>query len=347
MLRLQQEHDLDNPEKILATSGESFFWARRFLGKKMGHDAAVLYSFCRVLDDMADGDLPDGFEHLSTIQASLEKGEWNDHALLRHHAPMVNEYNLPKDVIASLVEGLMDDQADEVLLPDEESLIQYAYKVAGTVGLLMCEILNNSDPKAKPHAVDLGIAMQLTNIARDVVEDARMGRRYLPGSWVGNMSPEDILDAALDPYGPDGVQITRAVERLLDLAESYYASGRAGLAYLPARAHFSIGVPQRSTGKSVANCSVPRIPGTESVRSRQREARCSAPSGRPLTSLGAFLTLADPTTLSCTPGSSRTCITAVAGDGQRCSRPGGRRCGNDARCPGGRTRRSNAFHRST
>ena len=239
---MQQEHDLDNPEKILATSGESFFWARRFLGKKMGHDAAVLYSFCRVLDDMADGDLPDGFEHLSTIQASLEKGEWNDHPLLRHHAPMVNEYNLPKDVIASLVEGLMDDQADEVLLPDEESLIQYAYKVAGTVGLLMCEILNNSDPKAKPHAVDLGIAMQLTNIARDVVEDARMGRRYLPGSWVGNMSPEDILDAALDPYGPDGVQITRAVERLLDLAESYYASGRAGLAYLPARAHFSIGV---------------------------------------------------------------------------------------------------------
>ena len=239
---MQQEHDLDNPEKILATSGESFFWARRFLGKKMGHDAAVLYSFCRVLDDMADGDLPDGFEHLSAIQASLEKGEWNDHALLRHHAPMVNEYNLPRDVIASLVEGLMDDQADEVLLPDEESLIQYAYKVAGTVGLLMCEILNNSDPKAKPHAVDLGIAMQLTNIARDVVEDARMGRRYLPGSWVGNMSPEDILDAALDPYGPDGVQITRAVERLLDLAESYYASGRAGLAYLPARAHFSIGV---------------------------------------------------------------------------------------------------------
>ncbi len=242
MLRLQQEHDLDNPEKILATSGESFFWARRFLGKKMGHDAAVLYSFCRVLDDMADGDLPDGFEHLSAIQASLEKGEWNDHALLRHHAPMVNEYNLPKDVIASLVEGLMDDQADEVLLPDEESLIQYAYKVAGTEGLLICEILNNSDPKAKPHAVDLGIAMQLTNIARDVVEDARMGRRYLPGTWVDNMSPEDILDAALDPYGPDGVQITRAVERLLDLAESYYASGRAGLAYLPARAHFSIGV---------------------------------------------------------------------------------------------------------
>ena len=242
MLRLQQEHDLDNPEKILATSGESFFWARRFLGKKMGHDAAVLYSFCRILDDMVDGDIPEGPEHLMTIQSSLAKGEWGDHRLLRHHAPMVQEYNLPTDVIASLVEGLMDDQAPEVLLADEESLIQYAYKVAGTVGLLMCEILNNKDPRAKAHAVDLGIAMQLTNIARDGVEDARMGRRYLPGAWVNNMSPEQIVAAASNPSGHDGTQITLAVERLLDLAESYYASGRAGLVYLPYRAHFSIGV---------------------------------------------------------------------------------------------------------
>ena len=239
---MQQEHDLDNPEKILATSGESFFWARRFLGKKMGHDAAVLYSFCRILDDMADGDIPEGPEHLMTIQSSLAKGEWGAHPLLRHHAPMVQEYNLPTDVIASLVEGLMDDQAPEVLLADEESLIQYAYKVAGTVGLLMCEILNNKDPRAKAHAVDLGIAMQLTNIARDVVEDARMGRRYLPGAWVNNMSPEQIVAAASNPSGHDGTQITLAVERLLDLAESYYASGRAGLVYLPYRAHFSIGV---------------------------------------------------------------------------------------------------------
>ena len=239
---MQQEHDLDNPEKILATSGESFFWARRFLGKKMGHDAAVLYSFCRILDDMADGDIPEGPEHLMPIQSSLAKGEWGAHPLLRHPAPMVQEYNLPIDVIASLVEGLMDDQAPEVLLADEESLIQYAYKVAGTVGLLMCEILNNKDPRAKAHAVDLGIAMQLTNIARDVVEDARMGRRYLPGAWVNNMSPEQIVAAASNPSGHDGTQITLAVERLLDLAESYYASGRAGLVYLPYRAHFSIGV---------------------------------------------------------------------------------------------------------
>ena len=241
-MRLAKVHDLNQPEQILATSGESFFWARRFLGRKMGHDAAVLYSFCRVLDDMADGDIPDGPAHLRQIQSLMEQGEWTQHPVLKHHAPLVEAYQLPHDVIGSLVEGLMDDQAPQVLIKDEASLIQYAYKVAGTVGLLMCNILNNEDPRAKAHAVDLGIAMQLTNIARDVVEDAKMGRRYLPGEWVNHLSPEDIVLASKDPQSHEGTLITLAVERLLELAEVYYASGRAGLSYLPLRAHFSIGV---------------------------------------------------------------------------------------------------------
>ena len=241
-MRLEKVHDLNQPEQILATSGESFFWARRFLGRKMGHDAAVLYSFCRVLDDMADGDIPDGPAHLRQIQSLLKQGEWTQHPVLKHYAPLVEAYRLPHDVIGSLVEGLMDDQAPQVLINDEASLIQYAYKVAGTVGLLMCNILNNEDPRAKAHAVDLGIAMQLTNIARDVVEDAKMGRRYLPGEWVNHLSPEDIVLASKDPQSHEGTLITLAVERLLELAEVYYASGRAGLSYLPLRAHFSIGV---------------------------------------------------------------------------------------------------------
>ena len=241
-MRLVKAHDLSQPEQILATSGESFFWARRFLGRKMGHDAAVLYSFCRVLDDMADGDVPNGPEQLVQIQGLLAQGRWDGHPVLEHHRGLVEAHRLPHDVIASLVEGLMDDQAPEVLIADEEALIQYAYKVAGTVGLLMCNILNNEDPRAKAHAVDLGIAMQLTNIARDVVEDAKMGRRYLPGDWVDHLTPEQIVAAAAQPQGHEGTLITLAVERLLDLAETYYASGRAGLAYLPLRAHFSIGV---------------------------------------------------------------------------------------------------------
>ena len=241
-MRVVKVHDLNQPEQILATSGERFFWARRFLGRKMGHDAAVLYSFCRVLDDMADGDIPDGPAHLRQIQSLMKQGEWTQHPVLKHHAPLVEAYQLPHDVIGSLVEGLMDDQAPQVLIKVEASLIQYAYKVAGTVGLLMCNILNNEDPRAKAHAVALGIAMQLTNIARDVVEDAKMGRRYLPGEWVNHLAPEDIVLASKDPQSHEGTLITLAVERLLELAAVYYASGRAGLSYLPLRAHFSIGV---------------------------------------------------------------------------------------------------------
>ena len=75
--------EVGNPEIILATSGESFFWARRFLGKKMGHDAARLYSFCRVLDDMADGDIENGPEHLVNIQNSLNQGDWENNRFLQ------------------------------------------------------------------------------------------------------------------------------------------------------------------------------------------------------------------------------------------------------------------------
>lgn len=234
--------EIDNPEYILATSGESFHWARRFLGHKMGHDAARLYSFCRVLDDMADGDIENGPEHLLQIQAKLKQGAWDNHPLLNQFSDMVDEYGLSTTVVSSLVEGLLDDQADEVLISDEQDLIQYAYKVAGTVGLLMCDVLNTDEPRAKPHAIDLGIGMQLTNIARDVLEDAKMGRRYLPGSWVNNMSPQEIITASKDPQCPEAHLISDAVHRLLSLAEEYYASGRRGLAFLPARAHFSIGV---------------------------------------------------------------------------------------------------------
>ena len=234
--------EVDDPELVLATSGESFHWAKRFLGKKMGYDAARLYSFCRVLDDMADGDIPNGHQHLKDIQVTLEEGGWDNHSFLHQFSNMVDEYNLPVEVIGSLVEGLMDDQEPEVLIRDEAHLIQYGYKVAGTVGLLMCCVLNTSDPRAKPHAVDLGIGMQLTNIARDVIVDAKMGRRYIPGTWVNDMTPQEILEAAENPNGENAMIISQAVRRLLSLAEEYYASGRTGLSYLPARAHFSIGV---------------------------------------------------------------------------------------------------------
>jgi NADH-quinone oxidoreductase subunit B len=119
---------------------------------------------------------------------------------------------------------------------DEDELIRYAWRVAGTVGLMMCNVLDVHDPRAAPFAVDLGIAMQLTNIARDVGEDARMGRRYLPTSWIGAVEPVAIAapDLALQR------SLEGATKRLLALADRYYASGEAGLGFLPLRARFGI-----------------------------------------------------------------------------------------------------------
>ena len=114
--------------------------------------------------------------------------------------------------------------------------MRYCYRVAGTVGLMMCRILDVGADAAAPHAIDLGMAMQLTNICRDVAEDAAANRRYLPATLVGEIEPRRLV-------APDGAierRVRRAVATLLDHADRYYESGERGLAYLPLRARGSI-----------------------------------------------------------------------------------------------------------
>lgn len=232
-------------ETSLKKNGRTFHWARRFLGDPMGQNAAQLYQFCRILDDLADGDLPNGPERLLQFDHALKKGNIPEDGELAAFWPFIEENNLPLPVIKSLVDGLIMDQS-EVALKTEKDIIRYSYHVAGTVGLLMCFILDCADEEAYPYAIDLGIAMQLTNIARDVLEDAEMGRRYLPASWVKNMSPEDITQAAAE-NDTDQIHIVRtAVQRTLSLAEQYYDSGINGLSFLPSRAHIAILIAARS-----------------------------------------------------------------------------------------------------
>ena len=104
----------------------------------------------------------------------------------------ITSKKLPKLVIISLIDGLLGDQ-EIVLIKNEFELLRYCYRVAGTVGILMCNVLDCDETDAIDYAIDLGIAMQLTNIARDILEDAQMGRRYLPESWVGDVTPEEIV----------------------------------------------------------------------------------------------------------------------------------------------------------
>ena len=230
--------------EALAANGRSFDWARRFLGKRMGGDAAILYRFCRVLDDMADGDIPNGPRRLSTIRKDLAGGHHATDPLLADFQPFILQQNLPVPVIIALIDGLLQDQRP-VRIANERALRRYAYRVAGTVGLLMCHVLDCDDELARAHAIDLGIAMQLTNIARDVLEDAEMGRRYLPASWAGDVKPAHITAASNAPDGEVAKAVSLAVRQLLLLADDFYQSGTAGLSYLPLRAHIAIAVAAR------------------------------------------------------------------------------------------------------
>ena len=263
-------------DKALAAYGKSFHWARRFLGQNMGIKAARLYQFCRVLDDMADGDIEHGPKRLSLIRKDLLTAGTANDPLLEHFRPFLTQQKFPTKVIVALIDGLLSDQKP-VRVKSEAELLSYAYHVAGTVGILMCNVLDCDNEQALGHAIDLGIAMQLTNIARDVLEDAGMGRRYLPASWVGNLAPQQIIMLAKTPDGDAALKVTNAVSRLLTLAEDYYKSGITGLSYLPLRAHISIAIAAlvyRQIGVQLAQQDYPWHGGRQST-SISTKVRCS------------------------------------------------------------------------
>jgi phytoene synthase len=150
------------------------------------------------------------------------------------------ECRISPEIVLELIEGLLSD-LDPVRTADEAALLRYSYRVAGTVGIMMCGVLDVHDPLAYPHAMDLGIAMQLTNICRDIAEDAAMNRRYVPATIIGDMEPAHLRQPA-DNLRP---LLRRSVSRLLDMADRYYASGESGIAYLPLRARGGILVAAR------------------------------------------------------------------------------------------------------
>ena len=112
---------------------------------------------------------------------------------------LMHECRISPLIAVELVKGLLSD-LDPVRCPDEAALLQYCYRVAGTVGVMMCGVLDVSDRAAFAHAIDLGIAMQLTNICRDIATDAAANRRYLPASLIGDLAPEELIK----PLSPRG-----------------------------------------------------------------------------------------------------------------------------------------------
>ena len=232
---------VDNDKIVLKKNGKSFHWASKFLNKECINRAAELYSFCRILDDIADSGEANSHKYLINIKSIIKKNIITE---------LENIYSIKypkflksssKKAVIDLIDGLILDQKD-VLFKQEEELIRYSYHVAGTVGIMMCDALKCDNVLAKSFAIDLGIAMQLTNIARDVLEDAKMGRRYLPGSWVQNISPKEIVLAAKTNDLKKIHMISQGIKKLLILAEQYYLSGEKGFTFLSFNTRVAISV---------------------------------------------------------------------------------------------------------
>ena len=233
--------DVNNAKLILKTNGKSFYWAGKFLPSVYIDRAAELYKFCRTLDDIADNGKTSSLDYLNSFRFELLKDEGLKQT-------KKNNLTYPKFFNASskraaihLVDGLITDQ-ETVLFQEEEDLIRYSYQVAGTVGIMMCDALECYNENAKSFAIDLGIAMQLTNIARDVLEDAKMGRRYLPGCWVDQISPQEIIRATEDKNLKTTETISKGIQKLLSLAEKYYYSGSQGFIFLPIKTRLAISI---------------------------------------------------------------------------------------------------------
>lgn len=227
------------PQQVLARHGKSFYWASKFLGAELADRAARLYLFCRYVDDLADGDLPDRQESLEDIRARLRGENIAAGPEIESFIELANSNNIPLDAASELLDGMLRDQ-NPTVLADEAELLRYCHAVAGTVGLMMCRVLNCEEPRADSFAIDLGVAMQLTNISRDVLEDAKMGRRYVPATWA-NFTPTQIANTDSECQQP----LAQAIERLLDLSEQYYASALLGIRLLPFRSRLSIAIALR------------------------------------------------------------------------------------------------------
>ena len=215
----------------IKSEGKSFYWASFFLPKKNRIAASRLYSICRYLDDVADNSKLDTSSQIKNIFNQIKENESSEINIF------FKKNNINLGILKDLIDGLISDQQN-VRVTDEKELIDYSYKVAGTVGLMMLPIINTKDAEARKHAIDLGIAMQLTNIARDVYEDAKMNRLYLPKEWLGQVSVSDLIDNKLDHQKKRLIELS--IKNLIELSDKFYANGFSGMKFIPLRTRLAI-----------------------------------------------------------------------------------------------------------
>ena len=197
-----------NNDNSISQHSKTFSFASIFLPNKIKYDVYKMYQFCRSYDDSADKDV--------TVPDKKYETE-------------LNKLGINKKALEQLKIGIDSDRNFNRFIGMDD-LIVYSYRVAGCVGIMMCDVLNVENDKDKYYAIDLGIAMQITNICRDVFEDATNKRIYIPKE----IMPNDDLNSI------DNQEIFKYVCKLHDFAEEYYSSALNGITSIPLKSRFSI-----------------------------------------------------------------------------------------------------------
>lgn len=229
----------------IAQNSKSFALASRLLPPEARDPTAVVYAWCRRADDAIDfvsGDAQRvALDDLRRELRSVYAGDAQSDPVLSAFQQVVAWYGIPEHYPEELLSGMAMDALD-FRYQSWDQLLLYCYRVASTVGLMMCHVMGVSDGVALRHAAHLGMAMQLTNIARDVQEDWQRGRLYLPSELLARHGVEWLESRLGGSFPTTAVEACRpALQELLAVADRYYASGDDGLRYLSTRNALAVG----------------------------------------------------------------------------------------------------------
>ena len=208
-------------QNYLSIYAKSFNWAGFFLPKKTYLKCSALYDFCRVVDNIADddGEIESKKKKFDQFENDFNQKKFND-PIIKNMWDLIEEFEISLKIVQDLLFGIKSDIKDKVKLNSKKELLIYSYRVAGTVGLMMAKILKVNKKSSLKSAIDLGIAMQLTNISRDVIEDSKNNRYYI------NENFEEISST-------------------INLADTFYENSFYSIKDIPISFRFSILVARR------------------------------------------------------------------------------------------------------
>ena len=208
-------------KNYLSIYAKSFNWAGFFLPKKTYKNCSYLYDFCRVVDNIADDEDEIEIKKIKFQKFVNDFKQKNfENPIIQNMWNIINEFNISLEIIYDLFDGIESDIKQNVKIDTRKDLLIYCYRVAGTVGLMMAKILNVSKKQSLKSAIDLGIAMQLTNISRDVIEDLKKNRSYINGNF-------------------------EEINSTIELADTFYENSFYSIREIPLSFRFSILVARR------------------------------------------------------------------------------------------------------